>query len=70
MIHTVIEIKNFLETGFRGLVFALHPVVALVKFGFERGTVGLGALLLDGGCWVNKVLRKKRKLALKISTYS
>ena len=53
MIHTVIEIQNFLETGFRGLVFALHPVVALVKFGFERGTVGLGALLLDGSCWVN-----------------
>ena len=53
MIHTVIEIKNFLETGFRGLVFALHPIVALVKFGFKSSTVGLGALLLDGGGGVN-----------------
>ena len=31
VIHTVIEIKNFLETGFRGLVFTLHPVTKSIK---------------------------------------
>ena len=35
------------------------PVVALVKLGLEGRAVGLGALLLDGGGGVNKVLSKK-----------
>ena len=35
------------------------PVVALVKLGLESRAVGLGALLLDGGGGVNKVLSKK-----------
>ena len=56
MVHAVIEIKNLLETGFRRLVFTLHPVIALVELGFEGGAVGLGTLLLDGGGGINQVL--------------
>lgn len=41
------------------------PVVALVKLGFESCAVGLGALLLDGGGGVNKILSKKK---INIST--
>ena len=37
MIHTVIEVKNFLETGFRGLVFTLHPVTKSIKRVLFRG---------------------------------
>ena len=38
VIHTVIEIENFLETGFRGLVFTLHPVTnEIIKSIIFRG---------------------------------
>ena len=71
MVHAVIEIKNLLETGFRRLVFTLHPVIALVELGFEGGAVGLGALLLDGGGGINQVLsaRMIKNLTYEFMSY-
>ena len=56
MIHTVIEIKNFLKAGFSCLSLSSHSVVTLVQLGLEGGTVVLSTSFLDGCGWVNQVL--------------
>ena len=52
VVYTMVEIKNFLETCFAGLGLAGYSRVALVQFGLQGGTMGHGAVLFDGRCWI------------------
>ena len=52
VVYTMVEIKNFLKTCFTGLGLAGDSGVALVQFGLQGGTMGHGAVLFDGGCWI------------------
>ena len=60
MVHTMIEIKDLLETSLRCFVFTPDSVVAFVQFRLISGAVVFSTGLLDGGGGVNQVLPRRQ----------